>query len=238
MNSNTRLIPGFIRATFHDCITVTPDKPDSGCNGSLRLTEEITNPNNARLSLVTNELEGILASTTCVSFADAIQIGVEVASNLAGLPMFPGFLGRGRTDAGTPDTVNGELPSPIATFAELKAFYERKGFTVRDLVVSSVGGHAVGRFLARSGAEFPFTPNELVIDNGYAINLLDGILAGQTNLPGFNTLPSDRSLVEDEAARFWLGFYAGRGSRGGFTRLGNRRLRKDFRIFLRKLASL
>lgn len=72
--------------------------------------------------------------------------------------MIPGFLGRGRTDALTPDVVGGvlEIPSLLATFAELKAFFERRGFNVRELVVSSIGGQAVERFSHRG---VQFTPN-------------------------------------------------------------------------------
>lgn len=77
MNANTRLIPGFIRATFHDCIPAVKSKPESGCNGSLRFALELAVAGNARLSPVIDELRRILGTDSCVSYADAIQIGTD-----------------------------------------------------------------------------------------------------------------------------------------------------------------
>jgi len=223
-----------LRAGFHDCFTATPYKADSGCNGSLRLREELRNPINSGFDSLRPFLAPILKGT-CVSWADAFQMGTELSMILTGGPFVR--LGRGRRDSPLPDEVTGEIPLLIDSFEELKALYARKGFNVREMVVSNVGGHALGGFEGTDGSENEFTPNPNTFNNMYAVNLVQRITSG-TNLPGFNTLPSDVVWLNDPEATLWIKFYAGYYYGGFNQRLGLLRLKIDFRQYLLKQSRL
>lgn len=218
---NKRLAAAFIRATFHDCVTFTRNRRGSGCNGSLRLRKELAFSQNSGLNVLFNQLE-LIVRKSCISMADAITIGVEVSLKLTGGPSVS--LGRNRKDAVLPDSLSGQLPG-ISDFQTVKRFYGRKGLNVRDLVVSHVGGHALGRFFNKK-----FTPNENHFDNGYAINLLH-FFKTRRLLPGFNVLRSDRALVEHHEGLKWIRIYANRHS-------GNKALNRDFNAFLLKIQKM
>lgn len=220
------LAAGFIRASFHDCFTVTDEKKDSGCNGSLRLREELAGPKNNGLDKVMKFLEPILRAS-CISTADAIQIGVEKALLLTGGMHVS--LGRGRTDAATSDMVD-ELPG-LFKFKKLKEIYAKKKFTVPEMVASIVGGHAVGRFFG-----VRFTSNPKKFNNMYAVNLVHFLQHGK-DLKGFNSLSSDRGLLSDQEALLWVKFYADRSGAGPETK-GTLRLKKDFMSYLSKQSKM
>lgn len=241
--SNTPpLLPAFVRAAFHDCITATPDKPNSGCNGSLRLQQELGNPNNGRLGNAINVIVQTVAGT-CVSVADGIQLANAAALQAAGGPDITADVvdsTNPRVDAQSPDTVPGELPDSNHNFDQSLQFYRRNGFTLRDLVASKSGGHSLGRF-AQNNQLLPFTTNPQTILSDYAHNLVQKRSSG-TNLPGFNTLSSDDALNSNRGSRRRLDSYAGCQTTGGTCNpdplVGLQNLNVDFRIFLIKMSRL
>lgn len=214
------LAAGFIRAAFHDCVTANPNDPDSGCNGSLKF--EVTDINNLRLAPTMKEIESVQEGHPCISLADSILIAYSAASQkLRGgnvLKRLVDLRGEGRKDAAGPDFALGDdgaqllnadgnpfitLPNPgDRSWANQLAFYENKLLTANDLVASLVVGHSVGGFQVPNGGPFLlFTETSPERVNGdYCGALLvrqERSLAG--NLPRFNFLPSDLSLIDDAA---------------------------------------
>lgn len=222
-----------VRAAFHDCITATKSRRGSGCNGSLRLREELIHPQNSAFFELRAFLAPILKDT-CVSWADAFQIGTEVAMRVTGGPRV--FLGRGRTDAARQDKIDGEIPIAENNFAKLKKIYARKGFNVREMVVSNVGGHALGGF-QESGVEKKFTPRPGVFNNAYAENLVQRLRSGR-NEPGFNTMSSDLAWLTDPEGKLWIKYYAGYYYGGFDRRAGLWRLKIDYAKYLIKQSRL
>eukprot|EP00737_Agarophyton_chilense_P002452 gb/GEZJ01002797.1/.p1 GENE.gb/GEZJ01002797.1/~~gb/GEZJ01002797.1/.p1 ORF type:complete len:292 (-),score=47.63 gb/GEZJ01002797.1/:512-1387(-) len=244
MKKDPDLIPAFSRAAFHDCITATKAKPKSGCNGSLRLKDEITNMNNDGLQPPLDFLRKHLptiANKDCASFADGIQLGAEVAMKVSNGPNVISRLVSSvspRVDVDEPDTVDGELPDKDDPFQRLKEFFARKGFNVREMVVANVGGHALGAFVDdEDNQDKPFTTTETGFNIDYAVNLVQRIDTG-VNLEGFHTLNSDLELLEDPESVYWLKYYAGYTGVGYNKAIGIFRLRIDYGKFLIKLASL
>lgn len=223
------LAAAFLRAIFHDCIT-TSKRSSSGCNGSLRLRSELEFVRNLGLDRLTQKMEPIVRRT-CISYADAFQIGVEAAMIVSGGgPPFANFrLGRNRIDAVLPDPVH-QLPG-LWEFPRLKAFYRTKGFNVPELVVSVVGSHSLGKFF---GVNFTPTPNRF--SSGYAINLWHVFKHGKS-LPGFNTLSSDRGLVHHAESLRFVKRYGDTSGPGGAARCLVL-LRQDFKRYLSKLSKL
>lgn len=240
MVTDNLLIPKFVRAAFHDCITATSDIADSGCNGSLRLDSEINDPNSAQIEDAITLLDTVLAGQTCVSYADAIQIGMKAAMGIASGGTFPNFRIRENIpDATDADDVT-QIPGRADTFVQLKTLYEGKGFTSEELVASLVGGHALGRFFNVAGTtslDFTTTPFAFNID--YATNLVQRIDSG-SNLAGFNTLAADSNLLDDAEAVGYLKYFAGQvGTTDDYNAMTGRiRLTKVFSRFLQKLSFL
>lgn len=200
----------FLRAAFHDCITATPDKPDSGCNGSLQF--ELARSGNNRLQPFLDTLSAsrrLVTNGRCVSIADGIQIGVGAALRIVAkvrvksTDMWDARVPR--KDATTADS-DGQLPSAAFNYQQVVDFYARKGFSEDDAVISTVGGHAIGGFGGRS-----FVPEtammeatgtkRVTITTMYAENLVNRTSRGVGNAPGFSTLPSDSALITDEHGR-------------------------------------
>lgn len=207
--SGVNLIAAFVRAAFHDCITATPDKPTSGCNGSLRLAEEINNANNARLAPAIAQVTDAVTGT-CVSVADGIQLAMVVSLAMAGGPDVSAEVvdaANPRVDATIADTVDGQLPDRNSNFATLASFYASKGLSETDLVSSSAGAHSIGGFRGRGGV-LPFTNDANTVSPGYSRNLISFSETGN-HIDGFNTLRSDRALVTNADALDKLRMYSG-----------------------------
>lgn len=159
-----------------------------------------------------------------MSWADAFQIGVEKGLQLTGGPQVA--LGRGRDDSPIPDDVD-ELPG-LEEFGKLKTRFSKKGFSVREMVVSILGGHSLGRFFGIN-----FTPHPNKFDNLYAVNLLHFLRKGKDSV-GFTSLSSDRELLKDKEALMWVKFYADRTLTKRGRVVGIERLGRDFRRYLEK----
>lgn len=69
VQSNPKLIPKFVRASFLDCFTASSDKPKSGCNGSLRLSQERKNARSRGLKKAIRSVKTVV-DEKCMSFAD------------------------------------------------------------------------------------------------------------------------------------------------------------------------
>lgn len=225
MQKNHRMPAGAVRGSFHDCNTFI--KSRTGCNGSLRLRTELSFIKNRGLDKFINNLEPIVRKT-CISYADGIQMAVEAAMIVAGGPKV--HLGRNRKDSIEPDPFETELPG-LWPMSKLKELYMRKGFNVREMVVSNVGGHALGEFFGRK-----FSPNPSKFDHMFAVNLLH-VLSSGSSLNGYNTLFTDRGFVKNEETLLWVKFYGDSTKTNGVSR-GLVRLKQDFGKFLVKQASL
>lgn len=212
VKDNTALRAAYIRAGFHDCVSTTPRKPDSGCNGSLRF--ELGNINNVRLVDAVNSI----VSTTdrvapCVPYADAFLLAYTASFAVAGNnalrwdslvdPNNP------RVDSNTGDFSDDQgsvnVPNPLTfDFNELLRFYQDRGMNAEDLVVSTVVGHSLGFIddpTDGPGPLFPFTPKNDFVSSLYAINLLNKNVTGAGNLEEFFTLPSDDALMLNPEGR-------------------------------------
>lgn len=235
VRSTRGLAANFLRAGFHDCITATRSKPGSGCNGSLRF--ELQERGNGRLNLAIDTLRP-LVEKSCIGWADAIMLAVEATMRVTGGPrvrLVNFFVPR--KDATEADVVAGQLPSPRSDYNTLKSFYERKGLSERDLVSSSVGGHALGGFRRGGGDVQPFTPSQERVTNEYAINLVRKTLRNESNADGFNTLDSDDALVSDAVGLQLLTRYAGWNGRRFRPRVP-RVFRQDFGSFLVRMSRI
>ena len=116
-----------------------------------------------------------------------------------------------------------DLPNPLnRSWAYHMGFYQRKGFSAHDLVISFVVGHSIGRFnstftsteksgpppynlktqrnmgvISRGLLDFTGTSTNRV-NGDYCGNLLVKSEFSMGDLPMFNTLPSDNALIDDE----------------------------------------
>lgn len=237
------LIAAFVRAAFHDCITATTDKADSGCNGSLRLPTELAHPNNGRLATAMTIIQASVVGT-CVSVADAIQLATAVALLEAGGPDIADDIVSAespRTDALIADTVDNELPNRNDTYQQSLSFYVRKGLSATDLISSYAGGHSLGGFSSGSGIQ-PFTTDVNSVSSSYSKNLVRRAEGAPDNLPGFNTLSSDANLIQNELAVQSLRHYSGcaqltSGCEQDDT-VGLTNLNEDFKNFLIRCSKL
>ncbi|KAI0565940.1 Peroxidase [Gracilaria domingensis] len=209
------LIPGFVRAAFHDCITATASNSNSGCNESLRLRAELRNSDNARLRRTINAIRDTRReSGACISFADGIQIGTEIALAIAGDVDIEGKLAdldNPREDADSPDAstdeLSNELPSRNASFATLGLFTaERDSRQERWL---------------------------------YHCNALIALIASRICL-AFNTLQSDEAMISTVKGKNWIKYYAGQIDDGDEydEDLGLSRTITDFGKFMIKLSQM
>lgn len=238
--NNPSLLPAYVRAAFHDCFTASTDKPESGCNGSLRLLTELTNFANSNLAVPMLSITTVVAGT-CVSVADGIQLANAVALEISGGPLIASDVvdsSNPRGDASSADTV--VLPPRGGSFTQLLELYETKGFDATDLVSSSAGGHSLGRF-TQGATRVPFTNDTQLVSGHYSYNLVQKRVS-TTNLDGFNTLNSDNVLNDNADSRTKLDSYAGCQQNGGvcspnFT-TGIGTLNHDFKIFLIKMSRL
>lgn len=244
MTARNALMPMFVRAAFHDCVTATADKPLSGCNGSLRLAEELSNANNGRLRAAITTIEDTVGPF-CMSVADGIQFAGAIAVRAAGGPDVINEIidvNNPRVDVDEADTVDNELPDRDSNFAELVAFYARKSMSMADLVSSSAGGHSLGGVQQDDNTVSRFTRDSRAISNSYALNLVQRTFTGQ-NVNGFFTLNSDWTLTSDPSSLALLRMYAGCKTAAEDdcqpdAAVGLANLNNDFASYLLKISKL
>lgn len=258
--TNPALSPAFMRAAFHDCITAHSSNELSGCNGSLKF--ELNDGGNSRLDGAVRVIEKLrMKKFPCISFADALQIAFAASSNVnrAGVRLKDVVdFKYGRVDVSEADFFNNEeqldLPGPLSQSWDAQlAFYESKGFSAEDMVISLVVGHSIGGFSeivfnanqepVKTGRIIKFTevsPNKVNAD--FCGNMLMKKRFGQ-NMPTFNTLPSDDALIGTNQGLSLLRTICrvethGRKSFALRFRANRRQLKRKFRVFVRKMQAL
>ena len=202
--------PGrLLRTGFHDCF------PES-CDGSIRF--ETDRPENIRIERVLHFLNNTREGT-CVSLADTIKLGLEVAMELTGAPRLRCPLGT--KDATKPNPF-GTMPFPNHSFDTIMSLFRSKGFTYEEGLAGNFGGHSIGGFRDEHSRKL-FTPTENRYGNDYA-NILAHDFFGT---PGYNALPSD----------LHLSFWDMRGVVQGFAD-DKSKLDKAFSRFMTKLCRM
>lgn len=148
ISGDETLAPSLLRMHFHDCFV-------NGCDGSILLNSKSPKTNPAEKdSFVNLSLRGYnvidaakdILEVQCpgiVSCADILALVARDSVNLLGGPYYAVALGRRDGSISRAADVLTNLPAPFFNFAQLKASFQRKGLSVKDLVVLS-GGHTVG----------------------------------------------------------------------------------------------
>jgi len=207
--------PGrFLQLGFHDCL------PRS-CDGSIQF--ELERVNNIKLKVPINLLKTIIRGT-CVGFADAVKIGVELSMEFSGGPRVNCPKGNiaDATDANPDD----KLPQFDDTFGDIIEDFSSMGFNFVETLAGNYGGHALGGFNApgtNPPVHVPFTPHPASFRKDFT-----SFITGNINAPGFNPLPSDITLFSTRRAKRIVRRFA---SNEWF-------LRRQFRKFLSKMCSV
>ncbi|KQK07967.1 peroxidase 30-like [Brachypodium distachyon] len=166
---NRAVAPGLIRLAFHDCWV-------KGCDGSVLLERadkqaEMDAPQNGGirgLDLIQAIKDTLSLDDSTVTCADAVVYAAREACNvLSGGNIVYAVDGPGsHKDTNASSMADaGALPGPTASFANLAANFNGKGFTPRDVVVLS-GAHAVG-LAHRPNFEARLTANANEISQKY-----------------------------------------------------------------------
>lgn len=190
---------GLLRLVFHDAGTFNMAKNTGGMNGSI--VYELDRPANAGLDRSVKVLEKVKEALDLimqVSWADLIALAGVEALALCGGPNISIKLGRQDTKSPDPD---GELPEESLNASGLKECFQRKGFSVQELVALS-GAHTLGNKGFGNPTKF---------DNSYFQILLERpwIQASKGNeMATMIGLPSDHALVEDDECLRWIATYA------------------------------
>lgn len=215
--------PGrLLRIGFHDCFA-------GSCDGSI--AHELKRTENKGIEVTFNLLKRARKGTCC-SLADAIKLGMEVSMELSNGPRLQCHRGKKTKDAKRANP-SGRIASPADIFAIQKRKYGNRGFSVKDLVASTMGGHSLGRFHI-AGKAFTFTDKEAKFNNAF-VRYARGVIAHRIrNLSlfrsKFNALPSDLFITN----RF----------RGSTRRLVDQyardegALRRDFKSFMNRLCKM
>jgi len=123
-----------LQNSFHDCL---PRR----CDGSIQF--ELERVNNIRLDVPINLLKSVIEGT-CVGFADAVKIGLELSMELSGGPRVRCPMGNNR-DArrANPDD---RLPQFDDTFGDIIEDFSSMGFNLVETLAGNYGGHSIGGF--------------------------------------------------------------------------------------------
>ena len=167
-----------LRAGFHDCY-------EGKCDGSL--AHELERPENTGIGPTVDLIRQSIADT-CVTLSDAIKIGLELSMELIGAPELtcPKGTNADATQAGP----TGEIPIVSQDARTILSNFRGKGFTVEEAMAGNFGGHSVGSF-----GGIPFTPTV----SSYGNEFSQFMTSSTRNLTGFNSLPSDRTLLRADA---------------------------------------
>ncbi|CAI0405594.1 unnamed protein product [Linum tenue] len=189
-------IPATIRLFFHDCFV-------QGCDASVMVASAGSNraekdhPDNLSLAgdgfdTVIKAKQAVDAVAGCrnkVSCADILALATRDVIALSGGPSYPVELGRLDGLRSTAGSVNGRLPQPNFSLAQLNSLFAANGLSQSDMIALS-GGNPVDPTLNRAYATQlqqmcprnvdpriainmdPITPN--TFDNTYFKNLQQG----------------------------------------------------------------
>ena len=168
-----------LRAGFHDCY-------EGKCDGSI--AHELERPENIGME-PTIDLIRQSISGTCVTLSDAIKIGLELSMELIGAPELK--CPKGTASDATQAGPTGEIPTVSQDAQTILLNFQGKGFTTQEAMAGNFGGHSVGRF-----GDTPFTPTVSRYGNEFAQFMTNSI----RDPTGFNSLPSDRTLLQADAS--------------------------------------
>lgn len=188
-----RLAPLFLRLSYHDAITYDVETREGGPDGSIRFPEELARPESKGLQVAIDLLQPVKEMLgEDASWADLIMVAGAVAVARTGGPDITVPLGRKDVGAAVKD---GLMPSREWGPVETKAYFKRLGLDAR-LWTALSGAHTLGRLAGR-----PFTDDPFKFDNSFfkALAKLE---------PGYQLLPTDLALMQDEEAREWVQTYA------------------------------
>lgn len=165
-----RMAASLIRLHFHDCFV-------QGCDGSLLLNDTTTfrgeqsaGPNrNSVRGFQVIEAAKVAVERACpgvVSCADILTLAARDASDAVNGPSWTVRLGRRDSTDANFDLANADLPAPFSDVREVFAPFERKGFTLREMVALS-GAHTIGQAKCSEFRNHIYR-NRTYIDPGFA----------------------------------------------------------------------
>lgn len=198
--SEKHCAPLILRLAWHSAGTYDVNTKSGGPFGTIRHPDELAHAANNGLDIAVRLLEPIKQQFPILSYADFYQLAGVVAVEVTGGPEIP--FHPGREDKPEPPE-EGRLPDATKGSDHLRDVFGHMGLSDQDIVALS-GAHTLGRcHKERSGFEGAWTPNPLIFDNSYFIELLSGEKEGLIQLPSDKALLTDphfRSLVEKYAA--------------------------------------
>lgn len=192
--------PLILRLAWHSAGTYDVNTKTGGPFGTIRHPDELAHAANNGLDIAVRLLEPIKHHFPILSYADFYQLAGVVAVEVTGGPEIP--FHPGREDKPEPPE-EGRLPDATKGLDHLRDVFGHMGLSDQDIVALS-GAHTLGRcHKERSGFEGAWTPNPLIFDNSYFIELLSGEKEGLIQLPSDKALLTDphfRPLVEKYVA--------------------------------------
>lgn len=213
--------PGrLLRIGFHDCF------PRS-CDGSI--AHELNRGENKHIDITLNLLKRA-TKNTCCSIADAIKLGMEVSMELSGGPGLNCHRGSKTKDA-TGANPGGRMPARTDIWIIQKLKFKNRGFSSKDVVASTLGGHSLGRFF-RGSKPFTFTNKEDKFNNDF-VEYSKGVIIhrlknGNLFSSKFNALFSDLAITNK--FRWSTRKYVNRYAKDEGA------LRRDFADFMNRLC--
>lgn len=219
-----------LRLGFHSANTFDPNAIPSlqgGTEGAtMRFPPESRDGPNRGLDVAIRRLGNFIDThpwASNLSIADIWTKATTLAVKATGGPDIP--VERGRLDF--PNTniqvpPKGRVTFPSMTLSQLRANFQRMGFTDREMVVLS-GGHTLGEaHRAISGHEGQWTRNKGTFNNEYFRNLVNETWTETTTSRNGNTvprqfrntdntlmmLPTDMFLIQDVNLRVFVEEYA------------------------------
>ncbi|KAK8942982.1 L-ascorbate peroxidase, cytosolic [Platanthera zijinensis] len=198
--SDKHCAPLILRLAWHSAGTYDVNTKTGGPFGTIRHPDELAHAANNGLDIAVRLLDPIKHQFLILSYADFYQLAGVVAVEVTGGPEIP--FHPGREDKPEPPE-EGRLPDATKGSDHLRDVFGHMGLSDQDIVALS-GAHTLGRcHKERSGFEGAWTPNPLIFDNSYFIELLSGEKEGLIQLPSDKALLTDphfRPLVEKYAA--------------------------------------
>lgn len=195
--------PAALRVIFHDAGTYDMASGTGGANGSVGF--ELTRPESFGLNRGFRPIEkmpAMLVGTAAegISLADLTAYAGAYAVRITGGPVIKVAFGRQDVTSADPE---GRMPAETLNAVELKAHFQKMGFSAQELVAIS-GAHTIG------GKGFG---EMYVFDNTYYTTLIDtpwktGKTQEEKEMAAMIGLPSDKMLPEDDECLEWIKLYA------------------------------
>lgn len=129
--NNLEIQPPAVQAAFHDCAFTTKLLPRSGCNSSIRLSDEYSDPNILRSIPASNRAVNV-SKTACLFVASQLLVSLAIVVRRSNGPNVPPYNGQ-REDSSKSDGIGGslDLPEKNTGLHSLIAYY-KKGNSVSE----------------------------------------------------------------------------------------------------------